>query len=554
MPHTKQTKTPPKNQKLKTKKLSAFTLVELIITIVILSILSTIAFLSFNSYSSSSRDSVRLSDINSINKSLELYQVNVWRYPDPTNVYMTVTYSWWAIFEQWKLWDTVITAIWKISKKPVDPLKNTEYTYSANMNNSTYQLKADLEIKPSTWYNDWNNLKDISTALSYAQYDNNMVNAYTNTGSTVCYIQWNFNWLIEKTNTGNTNYILAVPWMIITDTWALTSNTNIDYNTLSWKVICNWLNSPCIINFTPTVVFVWSGNTMPSTVWDMWAIVWWLKNAYSWSNVSTTNSIISNLLTSSWINIISLWASLVWKVWATTTTNLASTIASYPGCDAPDIILDNWQIWAACNVGATVAFTGVNLTATCPSWCTTDPYPSWHNTTWDYYQWGRNKSVTSVTTIWWPRIDDTNLFIANSTSSPYNWYNSIDNSLWWWSVNDTITTDWQPNEILRKWPCASWYHVPSIREWWTTILYLEPTSTYTTWWTPNSTLVSKLKLPFSGNRYIDWKYYYQGLNSYYHSSSPSWNNIADILINNWQIQTNHYSYRVYWSVVRCIKD
>jgi prepilin-type N-terminal cleavage/methylation domain-containing protein len=55
----------------------AFTLAELIVSIVILAILATIAFFSFNDYSRSARDSVRLSDINMIAKSLELSRISV---------------------------------------------------------------------------------------------------------------------------------------------------------------------------------------------------------------------------------------------------------------------------------------------------------------------------------------------------------------------------------------------------------------------------------------------------------------------------------------------
>gem|GEM_PF-2426805 len=51
-----------------TKK--AFTLVELIVTIVLLAILTTISFLSFQGFSKSSRDSVRISDIDNIEKNL----------------------------------------------------------------------------------------------------------------------------------------------------------------------------------------------------------------------------------------------------------------------------------------------------------------------------------------------------------------------------------------------------------------------------------------------------------------------------------------------------
>jgi len=93
MSHIKQSTIKYSKLKIKDKNYFAFTLVELIVVIVILAILATIAFLSFNSYSSSSRDSVRLSDINSLNKSLELFNINASKYPDPSSIYTRVVYS-----------------------------------------------------------------------------------------------------------------------------------------------------------------------------------------------------------------------------------------------------------------------------------------------------------------------------------------------------------------------------------------------------------------------------------------------------------------------------
>jgi prepilin-type N-terminal cleavage/methylation domain-containing protein len=56
----------------------AFTLVELIVVITILAILWTIAFISLQWYSSQARDSKRLSDVQNIKKSLELFSLNTW--------------------------------------------------------------------------------------------------------------------------------------------------------------------------------------------------------------------------------------------------------------------------------------------------------------------------------------------------------------------------------------------------------------------------------------------------------------------------------------------
>ena len=63
------------------KKSKAFTLVELIVVITILAILSTIAFIALQWYTQNSRDSKRIADIGSIQKSLEIYITEKWKYP-----------------------------------------------------------------------------------------------------------------------------------------------------------------------------------------------------------------------------------------------------------------------------------------------------------------------------------------------------------------------------------------------------------------------------------------------------------------------------------------
>lgn len=79
-----------KNKQLHTKtrpdKLG-FTLIELIVVITILAILWTIAFVSIQWYSAQARDSKRLSDIQNIKKSLELFSLNTWKYPLPDDFY-----------------------------------------------------------------------------------------------------------------------------------------------------------------------------------------------------------------------------------------------------------------------------------------------------------------------------------------------------------------------------------------------------------------------------------------------------------------------------------
>jgi prepilin-type N-terminal cleavage/methylation domain-containing protein len=69
-----------------------FTLVELIVVITILVILGTIGFVSIQGFSTNARDSVRVSDIGSIMKSIELSNIKTGSYPPPDSSF-AVTYS-----------------------------------------------------------------------------------------------------------------------------------------------------------------------------------------------------------------------------------------------------------------------------------------------------------------------------------------------------------------------------------------------------------------------------------------------------------------------------
>ncbi len=125
-----------------------FTLVELIIVITILAILATIAFISYNSYTSNARDSVRLSDINSIWKVLQISSTIVWTIPDPDN-FIPIKSETTLIWKQWEIWDTN-TKILKISWDIKDPLTWEKYPYFINSSNKYWQTIAFLE-----WNTKW---------------------------------------------------------------------------------------------------------------------------------------------------------------------------------------------------------------------------------------------------------------------------------------------------------------------------------------------------------------------------------------------------------------
>ncbi len=137
----------------------AFTLVELIVVITILAILWTIAFISFQWYVSSARDGVRISDMKSIEKWLELFQIKSWIYPVPDNS-VTITASWTIILYQWFAWENVSRII-NTNEIILDPVDNIPYIYVTNEQKTKYQL---------LWYMEKNNLSLYDNPLIEATY------------------------------------------------------------------------------------------------------------------------------------------------------------------------------------------------------------------------------------------------------------------------------------------------------------------------------------------------------------------------------------------------
>ncbi|MDD2565351.1 MAG: FISUMP domain-containing protein [Candidatus Gracilibacteria bacterium] len=344
-----------KNYKPKT---IGFTLVELIVVIVILAILSTIAFLSFNSYSSSSRDTVRVTDINSLKKSMELFSIKAGTYPTPDSG-VNVTYSGGTIWTQGTLGDKATKLISTISKKPTDPLTLKEYTYSLLSNKREFQIAADFEnpvsYRDNMRINDSNPkylsvIPEISKKLSGIQEveglnildsrfhgnDNGFLDSFlsqlsnpyieqvsaSSTG-TVCYINGNFNGLVAKASTGVINVILAVPSLIVVDT---TNTGNLVYNDTfgEGKLQCNGMNSPCNITFDSTNI-VFSGS--PSNQGDIITMMTNLKTAYSGSNITTVPA-VQNILEASGTTLTDLGSGLV-KNNLGTSTNLAIATPTY---------------------------------------------------------------------------------------------------------------------------------------------------------------------------------------------------------------------------------
>ncbi|MDD3302857.1 MAG: BspA family leucine-rich repeat surface protein [Candidatus Gracilibacteria bacterium] len=227
--------------KLLTSKTGGFTLIELIVTIVILAILGTIAFISFQGYSRNSRDSVRIADINSVEKSLGIFIVKTGFYPIPDSN-KEITYAGGPAWIEGTIGDIVMKNIDNVSKKPIDPLTSNEYTYSITSSKKEYEIGAISEGQSLTYNNSF-------VPNSYAA-DLSKTNA-------VAYMKGNYNEKIIKIATGGINYILAIPTIIVTDI----TNPRIEDLIAEKKLVYrNFTNIPHSYNPTGTGGFDYETN------------------------------------------------------------------------------------------------------------------------------------------------------------------------------------------------------------------------------------------------------------------------------------------------------
>ncbi|EKE29098.1 MAG: laminin G [uncultured bacterium (gcode 4)] len=277
-----------------TKNNNAFTLVELIVVIVILAILATIAFLSFSSQSGSARDSTRLSDISSIKKSVEMYNVNAWTYPTPDYAY-SYTYSGWTIWNQWTIWDSVYKMLQKnLSKKVVDPLKWSEYDYSLASNKREYQVAWNFE-NPTSFERNYNPFD--SSALSPK------LSALGWTGANV-YISWNYNWVMLKVFTWSTYYFVPTPTLFWLNSW--TWNVVYDNTFWSWKDLLPWVNNVAV--FDSSKIYASTSSTWLSSA-EVTSLMNTVQLAYSGWNVTTPA--VQAVLAATWSALTDLWNWIV---------------------------------------------------------------------------------------------------------------------------------------------------------------------------------------------------------------------------------------------------
>jgi prepilin-type N-terminal cleavage/methylation domain-containing protein len=527
-----------------------FTLVELIVVITILAILWTIAFLSFQWYSKSSRDSVRIQDLASTRKVLELFSLEKWFYPLPTNI-TEIVYSWAVVWHQWVLWDRVIENIGKINKKPVDPLYETEYAYSVTDIKNEYELWWVLEW----WWTAYNPILNTTNA------------AATDLSALV---SWDYNGKVLKVSTWWLDYVLAIPTILSTDTSEtdiskLISDKKLVYNNeanlpSNYKWVVPIFTSTWWFDYTPwgdIVIFSGSINDLATSTWKI-AFSKKLQKAYSGTILAAKSDfkelLAFNAESNTWTAETFAWDIItttpqfpkdLGKVTTTTTTSTSnsgwgwglsgpyasctsawlklSATTTYTSCDTVDIIICSW-VWswytlAACNVWSMIAWTA-------------------SGSQWDFIQfWKSNNTNTNADNSGdWKSPGGTDAWSAN------DW--GVTESL---KATATYSNSSSPNQAKMQWPCVSGYHIPTQLEW------AQLVSAW--WWGSNGTnLMNDLKIyAWWGLQTTSGGFAFTSYSVYW-SSSPSTSLGHNLLINSSSIAANDASNRNAGAHIRCFKN
>jgi len=264
---------------LKIKFSPAFTLIELIVVIVILAILATIAFLSFNNYNSWARDSTRLADVNSLNKWIELYQINSWYYPIPEWSISTWTIYWVDVVYKWIIWDSISSNLIKVSKTPKDPLSNSNYVYGISYDKKYFQVWIVLEASSNK--SSFDNIITEAIAWSWAW------NYFSK-------IKGNYMWVIKFSSwtTTKSYYLANIPSLLYNSWWV----TDL-LNTWTYYIANNNTNLAYQIDPNVTINNKTSDVIIKEVTNRTWATMTWVDvtSIVNAVDSSSRNSLINNM-------------------------------------------------------------------------------------------------------------------------------------------------------------------------------------------------------------------------------------------------------------------
>lgn len=201
---------------------SGFTLVELIVVVVVLSILSWLGFVSYLDYTSSTRDSARISDINSINKALELEKVNKWKYIIPDDK-IDILESSNTIAYQWVLWENNLILL-DYKGSGLDPMDKNYHNYMVNKAGNRYQIVMFLENQSDDSIHTIDVNSDYKWRYPYVfgddmwmLFDDTFLSAHLDGNNIdITVTDYNYTWIINNNLSVNWDHLqLNVLWSVI---------------------------------------------------------------------------------------------------------------------------------------------------------------------------------------------------------------------------------------------------------------------------------------------------------------------------------------------------
>ncbi|MEF2175369.1 MAG: prepilin-type N-terminal cleavage/methylation domain-containing protein, partial [Candidatus Absconditabacteria bacterium] len=135
------------------KLLKSFTLIELIIVIAVIAVLSASAFLTLSQWMSKGRDSRRITDLATLEKTIQLSFVSKESviYPDPDPSIEIKTDDFGVLWYQGKFGPALTEYVGNLNKIPKDP-KGGYYEYSLTKDKKYYMLTAFLENERNLSY------------------------------------------------------------------------------------------------------------------------------------------------------------------------------------------------------------------------------------------------------------------------------------------------------------------------------------------------------------------------------------------------------------------
>ena len=232
-------------------------------------------------YTRDARNSVRTSDLKNIEKSLELYALEVWTYPEPDNINETPKIRWML---EWKFGETNFKQVKKLDTLPKDPKTWELYDYNLVITKDAYELIS------KEW--EWEEIKLWPLNKNWV---------YVNEETGYIFKKKNKTWPDSNCPLNDVE-VYSYTWNLV-QVWAWCNSTLWDW--LEWWKIEDWSNwtiETCYPNYDwvkdVSKCQIWDPKMQSNAIANSWfswtnlnwdreyATIWW--KLYTWEKAKDT--------------------------------------------------------------------------------------------------------------------------------------------------------------------------------------------------------------------------------------------------------------------------